>query len=122
MKDTECGRLLRDAFEILFAHVCVIYLVSQKSRLEAYSIASYGIPHAPDPAQHEAASVGWGFGAFRVVLEFFGGLLCLYDGLRTAGSSGVSVLGKADAGENTVLGAPQRRHRSWGGRGLGGSE
>ena len=31
-KDTECERLLRDAFEILFSHVCVIYLVSQKTR------------------------------------------------------------------------------------------
>ena len=36
-------------------------------------------------------------------MEFFGGLVCLFDGLRT-GSSGVSP--KADAGENTVLGAP----------------
>ena len=77
---------------------------------------SYGVPYAPDPAHHEAASVGWGFGAFRAVLEFFGGLVCLFDGLRT-GSSGVSP--NADAGENTALVGPQRCHRSWGGGGLG---
>ena len=122
-KDTECGRLLRDAFEILFSHVCVIYLVSQKTRLEAYSIL-YHMGFHMHPIQLSTNRVGrlglrssssWG-------LKSFGGFACLYDGLRTAGSSGVSVLGKEDAGENTVLGAPQRRHRSWGGRGLGGSE
>ena len=122
-KDTECGRLLRDAFEILFSHVCVIYLVSQKTRLEAYSswIIWDSTCTRSSSARSRVGRLGlrssssWG-------LKSFGGFACLYDGLRTAGSSGVSVLGKEDAGENTVLGAPQRRHRSWGGRGLGGSE
>ena len=105
-KDTECERLLRDAFEILFSHVCVIYLVSQKTRLGAYSICIIW----DSPCTRSSSA--WGFGAFRAVLEFFGGLVCLFDGLRT-GSSGVSP--NADAGENTALVAPQRRHRSWGG-------
>ena len=59
-KKAECGR--RDAFEILFAHVCVIYLCHKKNGLKHTEVGPYGIPHAPDPAQHEAASVGWGLG------------------------------------------------------------
>ena len=119
-KDTECGRLLRDAFEILFSHVCVIYLVSQKTRLEAYSIC---IIWDSTCTRSSSARSRVGRLGFRC-------LSCGFGVLRWAGlpvrwtQDGIvwCVSPKADAGENTVLGAPQRRHRSWGGRGLGGSE
>ena len=101
-KDTECGRLLRDAFEILFSHVCVIYLVSQKTRLVSYSIWRGSICTRSSSSRSRVSRLGFrclscGFGVLRWV--------CLpvrwtQDGIVWC------VSPKADAGENTVLGAP----------------